>query len=424
MAITETGTDGTGTDGTVAAGAGQLLLAGGRIIDPSTQTDAIGDVLVGDGRIVAVGRGLTAQYPAATIRDCSGLAVTPGLMDLHVHVMAGLGDFCVEPDRVGVGMGVPVLIDGGTSGVATFDISRRAIIDHPATKPKVLAFIDPNQLYLATKDFICHKLTIANDMKNLDVDSLLDSLERNADVVIGLKARACHIGDTDFSPFLDAAQRAAGDKPVMVHLGRFPHTPVITPVALFKALRSGDIITHAFRGGGGMLDPNGKALPEFRDAVDRGVVLDVGHSGTDFRFREARRLIDQGYQPDTVSTDLNIFNIGGPVFSLAENMTKMFGLGLELVDVVAMATTNVARAIRRLDEYGSLAVGRSAEISVLRLRTDGPFAVSDGHETIDSPMAVEPVGCVRRGVWFDVEPTATYATVGKTWGTPPDDQDW
>jgi len=173
-----------------------------------------------------------------------------------------------------------------------------------------------------------------------------------------------------------------------------------------------------------MLDPNGKALPEFRDAVDRGVVLDVGHSGTDFRFREARRLIDQGYQPDTFSTDLNIFNIGGPVFSLAENMTKMFGLGLELVDVVAMATTNVARAIRRLDEYGSLAVGRSAEISVLRLRTDGPFAVSDGHETIDSPIAVEPVGCVRRGVWFDVKPTATYATVGKTWGTPPDDQDW
>ena len=198
------------------SGADVLLLAGGRVIDPANQFDGDCDVAIAEGRIVAVGPNLAASYPAATIRDCTGLIVSPGLMDLHVHVMAGLGDFCVEPDQVGVDMGVPVLIDGGTSGVATFDISRRAIIDHPDTKSKVLAFIDPNQLYLATKDFICHKLTIANDMKNLDMATLMDSLERNADVVVGLKARACHIGDTEFSPFLDAAQSAAGDRPVMV----------------------------------------------------------------------------------------------------------------------------------------------------------------------------------------------------------------
>src|SRR5262249_8663069 len=158
-------------------------------------------------------------------------------------------------------------------------------------------------------------------------------------------------------------------------------------------LRPGDIITHAYRGAGGMVDATGKAVPEFRDAVDRGVVLDVGHSGTDFRFREARRLFDQGYLPDTISTDLNIFNLDGPVFSLSENMTKMLALGLEPNDVIAMATRNVARAIGRLDELGSLTVGCTAEVSVLRFRTDGPFPVSDGHETIDAPMAVEPVGC-------------------------------
>ena len=179
----------------------------------------------------------------------------------------------------------------------------------------------------------------------------------------------------------------------MVHLGRFPHTPVITPTALLEALRPGDIITHAFRGAGGMLDRDGKAVPQFRDAVDRGVVLDIGHSGTDFRFREARRLFDQGFRPDTISTDLNIFNIGGPVFSLSENMTKMLALGHRARSTsIAMATRNTARAIGRLDELGSLEVGRSAEISVLRLRTDGPFPVSDGHETIESDVAVEPVG--------------------------------
>jgi len=400
-----------------------LVLQGGRVVDPLSHTDAVMDVLVHDGRIAAIGPDLVPPVDAVIV-DCTGLIVTPGFIDLHVHVMAGLGDFCVEADEVGIDMGVPVVVDGGTSGVATFDISRRAVIDHPATRTRVLAFIDPNQLYLATKDFICHKLLIANELKNLDVESLERSLERNADVVIGLKARACHVGDPEHSPFLEAAQRAAGDKPVMVHLGRFPHTPVITPAALLRTLRSGDIITHAFRGGGGMLDVDGKAIPEFRDAVDRGVVLDVGHSGTDFRFREARRLFDQGYQPDTISTDLNVFNIGGPVFSLAENMTKMLALGLDLVDVIAMASTNAARAIGRLSELGALEVGRPAEISVVRLRSDGPFPVSDGHETITSPVAIEPAGCVRGGAWIAARKQPTFATAGKTWGSAPDDQDW
>jgi dihydroorotase len=402
----------------------ELVLHGGRVIDPASATDRIADVLVLDGRIAAIGDGLAAAHPNATVVECAGLAVTPGFIDLHVHVMAGLGDFCVEADEVGVEMGVPIVVDGGTSGVATFDISRRAVIDHPATVTKVLAFLDPNQLYLATKDFICHKLEIANDLRNLDVESLLASMERNAEVVIGLKARACHVGDDTYSPFLDAAQHAAGAKPVMVHLGRFPFTPVITPAALLRALRSGDIITHAFRGAGGMLDSTGKAIPEFRDAVDRGVVLDVGHSGTDFRFREARRLFDQGYLPDTISTDLNVFNIGGPVFSLAENMTKMLALGLEVTDVVAMASTNAARAIGRLDEFGSLAVGRSAEISVVRVRDDGPFPVSDGHETVTSPLAIEPVGCVRAGRWIPSRTLPTFATVGRTWGSHSEAEDW
>jgi len=399
-----------------------LLLSGGRIIDPASDRDAVGDVLIEDGRIAAIGT--ITVGPDVSVIDARGLVVTPGLIDPHVHVMAGLGNFCVEPDDVGIGMGVPIVVDGGTSGVATFDISRRAIIDHPATRTRVLALMDPNQLYLATRDFICHKLEIANDLRNLDEDLLAESIERNADVVVGLKARACHVGDPEHSPFLEAAQRAAGRRPVMVHLGRFPHTPVITPAALLRTLRPGDIITHAFRGGGGMLGEDGKAIPEFRDAVDRGVVLDMGHSGTDFRFREARRLLDQGYRPDTASTDINIFNIGGPVFSFAENLTKLLALGIDLPDVVAMASTNAARAIGRLDQFGSLAVGREAEVSVLRLRTDGPFAVSDGVEVIDSPAALEPVGCVRAGEWIPTPPLPSYASAGRTWGQMPDDTDW
>jgi dihydroorotase len=269
-----------------STGTTTVVLAGGRVIDPAAEHDGIADVVIIDGVIAAVGPDAGAPYADAQRVDCTGLLVTPGLIDLHAHVFAGLGNFCVTANQAGVERGVPIVVDGGTSGTATFDIARTAVIDHPSTITKVLAFIDPNALYLATKDFICHKLEIANDLRNLDVEALQSSLERNADVVVGMKVRACHVGDPEVSPFLAAAQ-AASDLPVMVHLGRFPHTPVITTPALLKALRPGDIITHAFRGAGGMLDSGGKAVPEFRDAVDRGVRLDIGHSGTDFRFREA-----------------------------------------------------------------------------------------------------------------------------------------
>jgi dihydroorotase len=347
--------------------------------------------------------------------DLAGSVLIPGLVDLHAHVMAGLGDFCVEPDAIGVEVGVPVLVDGGTSGVATFDLCRRAIIDHPMVRTKVLAFVDPNQLYLATADFICHKLEIANDLRNLDEAALESSLERNSDVIVGLKVRACHVGDPRHSPFLAAAQRAAGARPVMVHLGRFPHTPTITPTALLDALRPGDIVTHAFRGAGGLIGSDGRPVPQLRDAVERGVRLDMGHSGTDFRFAEARRLMEHGLRPYTASTDLNLFNVGGPVFSYLENLTKLLALGFDLPEVAAVATTNAADAIGRAGELGSLAAGRPAELSAITLSREGPVPVSDGVETVMAPAAVVPVGCVRAGTWVPARTPPTFATAGRTW---------
>lgn len=381
-----------------------VLLKGGRVIDPVSDFDQVADVLCVDGLIAAIGVDLDQSPDTvpvdALVVDCRGHIVTPGLIDLHCHVMPGLGDFCVKADDVGVDMGVPMLIDGGTSGVATFDIARTAVIDHPDTKTEILAFIDPNQLYLATKDFICHKLELANDVRNIDVDALDASMERNDDIIVGLKVRACHAEDPDHSPFLAAAQSSSMGKPVMVHLGRFPHTPTIPTPKLLAALRPGDIITHAFRGAGGMLDANGTVIAEFVDAVGRGVLLDVGHSGTDFRFSDARKLFDQGYFPNSISTDLNIFNIGGPVYSLAETMTKILALGVDLVDVIAMCTSNTATAIGRSDRYGQLAVGRRAHVSVLSMESD-PIEVSDGKVTVTAHEWFRPIGCLSNGVWYD-----------------------
>ncbi len=394
-----------------------LVLRGGRILDPATGRNELADLAVSGDLISApepaggttVGRG----DPLPEEIDVSGCVVVPGAIDMHAHVMEGLGNFCLGPDVPGVQQGVPTVVDGGTSGWATFDISRRAVIDHPDTRTRVLAFIDPNALYLATKDFICHKLEIANDIRNLNADELAASLERNADVVVGLKVRVTHTGDPEVSPFLEAAKEAT-DLPIMVHLGRFPHTPVIPPVRLLTSLRSGDIITHAFRGYGGLVGSDGKAIPEFRDAVDRGVVLDVGHSGTDFRFREARRLFDQGYLPDTISTDLNIFNLGGPVFSLAETASKFLALGLDVPDVLAMITTNPARVIGRAEDLSSLEVGTPAEASVFRV-VEGPTTFNDGEEEVHGDRRVLPIGCVRAGRWIPTPELPTYASAGRTW---------
>lgn len=371
------------------------------MIDPASGLDAHADVAVADGRIVAIGADLNRLYPNATHVDCAGTIVTPGLIDHHAHVFPGLGDFCVEPDRAGVDTGVTTVVDGGTSGVATFGLARRWL-DAVAPPTNVLAFIDPNQLYLATGDFICHKLRIADDERNLDLDSAAAALEAHADVVVGFKVRATHVGDDQHSPFLSGAQSIAGDRPVMVHLGRFPHTPTITNEALLAALRPGDVITHAFRAGGGQLDPaTGAVTPEFAAAAANGVRRDVGHSATDFRFRTARRLFDAGYLPHSVSTDLNAYNADVPVGSLVRTMSKMWALGVGLTDVIAMATTGPAESVGRSHEMGQLAVGRVADISVLAV-DDGPVELSDGHEVLMAERQLVAVGCVRAGEWRPV----------------------
>ncbi|HSS09077.1 MAG TPA: amidohydrolase/deacetylase family metallohydrolase [Acidimicrobiales bacterium] len=390
----------------------RLLLRGGRVIDPASGHDGKADVLIEGDRLADVDVGAPglraglgaarADRPDTQVIDCSGLVVTPGLIDLHVHVYPGLGDFCLHPDQVGVGQGVPTVIDAGTSGVATFGLARKWI-DDPTVRTRVLAFMDPCQIYFATKDFICHKLQIANDERNLDPKSTAAALDANSDVVIGLKVRACSTSDPHVSPFLNAAVDVAGDRPVMVHLGRFPHTPTIPTPDLLRTLRAGDVITHAFRGGSGLLGADGKVTPEFRDAVERGVRLDVGHSGTDFRFSTARALFDQGYVPTTISTDLNVFNVDHPVVSLAQTMSKMLAMGLTLTEVVAMATLAPATVIHREDELGLLAPGRSADVSVLQIQA-GDVELSDGYETMTADQRLTPVGCVRGGEWIPAIP--------------------
>lgn len=380
-----------------------MIFTGARVIDPATKLDAVVDVGIANGLIAAVGPGLVAKHPRAGVRRLNGMLLTPGLIDQHVHVFPGLGNFCLDPDLVGVGMGVPVLVDAGTSGVATFELARRAVIDHPATKTHVIALMDPCQLYLATKDFICHKLRIANDLKNLDVEYTAEVLDRNRDVIKGFKVRACVAGDDPKrSPFLTAAQEVAGDLPCMIHLGRFPYTRSISTADALDSLRPGDIVTHCYRGGQGAVDKAGTVIPEFKAAYERGVRFDLGHSGEDFRFRAARVLLEAGYLPHSISTDINVFNLHGPVHSLATTMSKLWALGVPLMDVIAMTTTNPAATMKCTDTLGQIAVGRVAHLSVMKV-TEAPVRLSDGYRSIATEKILEPVGCTVAGVWHDAD---------------------
>jgi dihydroorotase len=379
------------------------MIANGRVIDPANGVDVIADVAVADGQILAVEPNLAAAHPDASVIDATGFLVTPGLIDLHTHVFVGLGDFCLPPDRVGVESGVTTVVDAGTAGAAIFNLARRAVIDHPATRTRVLALVDPNQIYLATKHFICHYLEIANDPRNLDLEDAARVLAENQDVVVGLKVRATRVDDAHRSPFLEGAKAIAGERPIMVHFGAYPHTPSIDDADVLRALRPGDIVTHCFRGGSGVLDAAARPTQAFLEAVARGVKLDIGHSGGDFHFGTARHLIGLGFLPDTISTDLNVFNVDHPVGSLPQTMSKLWALGVPLSRVIAMVTENPARQIHRAHELGSLAPGRCADVSVLRV-VDGPRVLSDGHGTITAERCLEAVGCLRAGTWIAARP--------------------
>ena len=372
------------------------------MIDPASRRDGPFDVRVRGGIVDAIGAGLPAE--GATVIEVKGLIVTPGLIDVHLHLMKGLGAFGVDPDIFGVGSGVTTVVDAGSAGHSLLNVFRNYVTDN--AKTRVLNYINLSTLGGVTGP----GYSILADPRLIDEDKIEKAVAANRDIIVGIKIMATGgaLGAQGLKPLERA--RKLGDSlklPLLVHIGE-SWTKDSAPVHVgdvLKYLRAGDIVTHMFTvHPGGLLDGNGKLWPQVRDAKESGVLMDVAHGLHNLNFDVARRVLDQGLHPDGVSTDGHRGNRAGPVYDLPTTMAKLMALGFSLNQVIEMATVNAARLLGRINELGALRIGLPAEISVLRIEDREWQAIDSQKGTIPAHQALVPAYAIRRDTIYDPLP--------------------
>ena len=375
-----------------------LLLKGGSVLDPAQDLRGALDVAVQDGKIASVAANIPASE-AKRVIHVPGKTVTPGLIDLHTHVFDGVAANGVHPDIAGVHAGVTTVVDAGSSGCATFSAFPRHIL--PKCETEVIPLLHICQTGLATNPDIIAESSI-------DFDGTLKVARENKGLIKGIKARmvspALEIFGMEMPRLAKRAARESG-VPLMVHIGDTTkrYDPNVVR-ELLPLLEPGDIVTHLFTANpGGVLDTNGKLVPEAKELAARGVWLDTAHGRMNFGFNVGRRVLDQGLTPHCISTDLTIPGRANTVHSMVEIMARFLGMGFTLEQVIAMSTVNPARAIGEANRLGSLAVGRQADISVLEIR-DGRWVVYDTlRDSMKIDKTVVPVLTVKRGRVFEPE---------------------
>ncbi|HEY2262911.1 MAG TPA: amidohydrolase/deacetylase family metallohydrolase [Streptosporangiaceae bacterium] len=382
---------------------GSLDLVGGRVFDPGRGLDTTGTVSVADGLIEGVRPAADAE-PGRRRIDVSGRLVTPGLVDLHTHLYPGVSHYGIEPDEHCLGRGVTTAVDAGSAGAQTFPGLRRYVIERSRTS--ILAFLN-----IAVEGMISTLVGELEDIRWASPAQAVARAREHPDLIVGIKVRLGHqmVGD-DPEPALRLAREAADPLglPLMVHV--IDLRPGLA--WLLPRLHRGDIVTHCFHGNeGGILDPDGRVLPEAVSARGRGVLFDVGHGAGSFSYRVARRAIAQEFPPDTISSDLHAHNAAGPVFDQATTLSKLLHVGMTLADVIRATTSTPALAIGRAARAGTLAAGTLAagavaDVSVFELRA-GHWALPDAAgETEHVEQLLVPTMVIRAGQVCAIGPPA------------------
>ncbi len=337
-----------------------LIITGGRVIDPATQTDGQFDIGVIGERIAVIEKAPLAATARTTI-DASGCLVVPGLVDIHTHLLAGGSFWGIRPTPVAWRTGVTTWVDAGSAGI--YNLPQFLELAAGYSPVTVYGFLNISGIGLVGQT---GELAVR---EHCDAALCTDAINANHERLVGVKCRLDHRSTAGGSlhglqAAIEAAQAAA--VPVMVHIGQGP--PSLSDV--LAALRPGDIVTHCTTGQNmALVDDDGHVRRCVRDARARGVLFDVGHGSGGFSFAVAEALVRDGLVPDVISSDLHQLSVLGPGFDLPTAMSKLLAVGMPLTDVIAAATSRAATAIGRLDRCGTLVCGRQADIAVLRQRT-------------------------------------------------------
>jgi dihydroorotase len=338
-----------------------LVIKGGRVIDPATRTDDQLDIGVTGDRITVIAKG-PLQATARTTIDASGCLVVPGLVDIHTHLLAGGSFWGIRPTPVAWRTGVTTWVDAGSAGI--YNLTQFLELAAGYRPVTVLGFLNISGIGLVGQT---GELAVE---EHCDAQLCADAINANRERLVGVKCRLDYRSTAGGSPqalrlALEAAR--AAEVPVMVHIGQGP--PSLSDV--LRALGPGDIVTHCTTGQNmALVDDNGHVQASVRDARERGVLFDVGHGSGGFSFAVAEALVRDGFAPDVISSDLHQLSVLGPGFDLPTTMSKLVAAGMPLTEVIAATTSRAAMAIGREDSCGALACGRQADIAVLRQRTD------------------------------------------------------
>jgi dihydroorotase len=352
-----------------------ILLKGGHVIDPKNKIDAQMDVAIKDGKIFQV----AANIPVINVKhiiDVTGLYVTPGLIDMHVHAFQGNdpgayianGWDALPPDGFTFRAGVTTVVDAGSSGWRNFRTFKAQTIDRSQTR--VLAFLN----IVGEGMYGRFEEQDVSDMNPVMTANMITRLFPN--ILVGIKS-AHYWGDfTQVDRAVEAGNLA--NVPVMVDFGEH-HPPLSIEELFMKHLRPGDIWTHTYANAPSdrevPVDENGKVKPFIFEAQKRGIIFDVGHGGGAFHFKQAIPSIQQGFIADVISSDLHIGSMNSGMKDMANLLSKFLNMGLSVQDVILRATWNPAKVIKRPD-LGNLSVGTEADVAVFNLRK-GDFGFMD-----------------------------------------------
>jgi dihydroorotase len=376
-----------------------ILLKGGRVIDPANRIDGVMDVAVSGDKIARVAENIPADQ-AKRVLDVSGAVVTPGLIDLHAHVFGYSGS--LWPDDTQLTTGTTTVVDCGGSGWRTFDEFKRTVIDR--TKTRVFSFLN-----IVGKGMVGEEAE--NDVADMDPEKTAAKMAEYPDLIVGIKT--AHFARKGYA----AVERA-------VEAGRLSNKPVIIDMRIlseyeriFEIMRPGDLRTHSFSDHQvELFDRATRKIHLYvREARERGLLFDVGHGNGSFLFPVASAAMKDDFPPDTISTDLHNSSIFTTKSDMPDVISKFLHFGMALADAIEKSTVRPAQVIRKFPELGTLGEGRVADIAVFKLH-EGVFGFTDSKQRrLLAKRKLEAVLTLRGGrLVFDQDGLAfpTWETAG------------